>query len=215
VTAVLTKETADTELLVGPATMFDLSTATFTALLSPTMQIPEKAETLASVLLSISGLLARPDDAETSKHRGGPPVDRLQALLTFVCQAISDGEISELARGLLYATLTNYLGLIRRHAHESGAAKSDVDVWMIAVLQPIYLDLERLLGIIGRDALNGSADWQLVSYTLLNELLTVFEDKMDVIVTSLGKRGLLHNFMAAIRVADASIQGVFSAEAGK
>jgi hypothetical protein len=166
-------------------------------------------------LLSISGLLARPADSGNGKQRGGPPVDRLQTLLGFVCQAIADSEISELARGLLYATLTNYLEIVRRYAEESGAAKSAVEVWMAAVLQPVYFDLERLLGIIGRDALNGSADWQLVSYTLLDELLTVFEDKMDIIVTSLGKRGLLHNFLAAIRVADASIQGVFSAEAGE
>jgi nuclear pore complex protein Nup205 len=215
VTAVLTKETTDEALVIGPATTFELSTAAFTALLSPTMQIPEKAETLASVLLSISGLLARPADSGNGKQRGGPPVDRLQTLLGFVCQAIADSEISELARGLLYATLTNYLELVRRYAEESGAAKSAVEIWMAAVLQPVYFDLERLLGIIGRDALNGSADWQLVSYTLLDELLTVFEDKMDIIVTSLGKRGLLHNFLAAIRVADASIQGVFSAEAGE
>lgn len=215
VTAVLTKETADTDLLVGPATLFELSAATFSALLSPTMQIPEKAETLASVLLSISGLLARPDDAESSKPRGGPPIDRLQTLLTLVCQAIADSEISELARGLLYATLTNYLEVVRRHANESGAVSSEANAWIAAVLQPVFIDLERLLGIIGRDALNGSPDWQLVSYTLLDELMTVFADKMDIIVTSLGKRGLLHNFLAAIRVADGSIQGVFQAEAGE
>ena len=213
VTAVLTKEHADTDKLVGPAAMFEMSAAAFTALLSPTMQIPEKAETLSSVLLSISGLLARPDDAETVKHRGGPPVDRLQALLILVCRAIADSEISELARGLLYATLTNYLEVVRRHASESGATAIEANLWMTAVLQPVDVDLERLLGIIGRDALNGSADWQLVSYTLLDGLLAVFADKMDAIVTSLGKRGLLHNFMAAIRVADGSIQGVFPAEA--
>ena len=215
VTAVLTKNLADSELPVTPAVTFELSSAAFAALLSPTMQISSKAETITSVLLSLSGVLARPEEMERGSKRGGPPVDRLQMVLTYISQAIADGEISELARGLLYATLTNYLKLVRHYAKESGASKADADHWVAAVLQPIYVDLERLMGIIGRDALNGSVDWQLVSYTLLDEMMMAFEGKLDAIVNSLARRGLLHNFMAAIRVADSAVQGVFAAEAGK
>ena len=216
VTAVLTKTTAGSvEPAVNRQIMFDLSSACLASLLSPAMQVPQKAEILASVLLSLSSALSRTENANTGVKRGGLPVDRLQVILSDLVQAIADGEISELARGLLYSTLTDYLKLIRGYAINVAPTHTEAIQWMIAVLQPVYADLDRLLSIVGRDALNGSLDWQLVSYTLLTEIVTVFEDKTDSIVTGLRRRGLLQNFLAAIRVADLSIQSVFSAEAGE
>jgi hypothetical protein len=215
VNAVLTKCSESTTASVSRATIFELSTACLSSMLNPAMRVSEKAETLSSTLLTLTGALTQLEQRESGDKPTGPPVDRLQIILACICQAIADGEISEIARGMLYAVLVDYLKLVHRYASSTGAEKGETLAWMAAILQPIYTELDRLLNIVGRDALNGSVDWQLVSYTLLDQIFVVFEDKTDVIVQHLARRGLVHNFLAAIRVADSSIYGIFTADTGK
>lgn len=170
--------------------IYELSLNSF-ATLSSANEIPGKTDILSNVVLTLATTLQQEQHALARM-----PEDRLQNLLRYVMHGII-GETTESARGFLYSTMITYL---RALALEPGIGLS------LSSQNVLQSDMDRLLSVICRDALNGSEVWKTVSYSLLDEMLQSSGPSTSKLIDKLWHSGILHNFVASIAANDRDVQ---------
>lgn len=208
--AVLANRTA-----VPVTSILDLCESVLPALNILGEQDSNRIRDLSMGLMELSGKLA--DQLGNRSDYGSSDVspERMRNIFAELATAIADGNKQEISRGLLYATITNFLKCLFSQIPESELAAPQTKETVAAVLQPISGDLERILVVISRDAISGNPDWQMVSYTLLDELLVSLPGEFANVVQILARRGILHNILGAVVAADSSIIASIQPDSGE
>lgn len=178
--------------------VYELSLSVF-ASHSSANNVPQRTDILSNVVLALATTLSGSREQNVTQI----PEDRLQNLLRHVTQAIIGTDTTESARGFLYSTMIIYLRALQQFAEPVNAAGAPISSNSQNVLNT---NIERLLSVLCRDALNGSEIWKTVSYTLLDEMLQSCGASAPKLIDRLWQGGILHNFVASIAGNDRDVQ---------
>ena len=76
--------------------------------------------------------------------------------------------------------------------------------------------IEKLVGTITRDAIDGTEVWKTVAFMLLDSLVYLCRtEKQSSILTVLTRHGILSNFVHGLKESDVRLQGVLKPDPGK
>ncbi|GHJ88646.1 hypothetical protein NliqN6_5048 [Naganishia liquefaciens] len=178
--------------------VYELSLNAF-ASLSSGNDVVQKADLISGVVLALATTLSGSREQSIAQI----PEDRLQNLLRHVTQAIIGTDTTESARGFLYSSMIIYLRALQGFTNSMDAASASISLNSQNVL---IANIERLLSVLCRDALNGSEIWKTVSYTLLDEILQSCGAYGSKLIDRLWQGGILHNFVASIAGNDRDVQ---------
>lgn len=187
--------------------VYELSLNAF-ASLSSANNIPLKTDILSNVVLTLATTLSGSREQTIAQM----PEDRLQNLLRHVAQAIIGTDTTESARGFFYSTMIIYLRALLQFADPTDALGASISLNSQNVLNA---NIERLLSVLCRDALNGSEIWKTVSYTLLDEMLQSCGASGPKLIDRLWQGGILHNFVASIAGNDRDVQLALGPDPGE
>lgn len=124
--------------------------------------------------------------------------DVLSSFFHHIATLLADVQTSEASRGFYYSAAINVL----RHAE-----LRELKLGSPALLQ-------RLFGIICKDALHGSQIWQTVSYTSLDVLMANMGDS-QAIIDELDRSGFLQNVVRSLQESDRGLQALMDREDGE
>jgi nuclear pore complex protein Nup205 len=182
---------------------------------------------------------------ESDIDGGSLPSERLYTLLRGILECIMDSNRNQFVRGNLYAALINYLHLVSsaespRHTHENlslsegflstsvssddftfsdsqiGLSTRKASMSLITgTLSIMKNTLERLVGIIARDAIDGMEVWKTIAFMLLDSLVRLCRvEKQSIVLSALTRHGILSNFVQGLKESDLRLQGVVKPDPG-
>lgn len=185
----------------------ELSLASF-ATLGASSSIPAKTDILSNTILALATSL----QAEQQHPSSRMPEEQLQTLLRHVISGIIGSDTTESARGFLYSTMIVYLRCLLEFGTSIDPTHASLSLSSQSVLQS---DIDRLLSVLCRDALNGSEIWKTVSYSLMDVILQSSSNSVNKTVEKLWQSGVLHNFVASIAENDRDVQLALGPEPGE
>ncbi|KAF7421056.1 hypothetical protein PC9H_011576 [Pleurotus ostreatus] len=218
------------------STLFDLMQVLPNIIRSPDIQESTAVLLSETVLSSITKLREdRQNDTSGASGTNSLPVERLFVIVRGILDCIIEGGRLELVRGNLYAALINYVYLVTSFKAQfagllpsSGskalsASVSDEDAFAISrrpsstpstsleagSLALMKHAMDRLISTISRDAIDGAEVWKTVAFMLLDSLVRLSSmEKQNTVLNSLGRHGILANFVRSIRDSDLILQSV-------
>ncbi|TFK37612.1 nucleoporin Nup186/Nup192/Nup205 [Crucibulum laeve] len=80
-------------------------------------------------------------------------------------------------------------------------------------LAVIKSTMDRLTSVVARDAIDGTEVWKTIAFMLLDALVQLSsQEKQHIILNSLGRHGILANFIRGIKESDLRLQSVLKAD---
>lgn len=175
---------------------------------------------------------ARFRDQQTlgASHAGSIPAERSYSLLRDLVGCLLDRKQHHLVRGNLYASLIHYLDMVATtegnlsvvslngskpqdpfssstyDPRQTFATEGSVAAGSWAILQPV---LDRVVGLVSKDALNGAEVWKTVAFLLLDSLVQLPNSRVPVLL-SLFQAGYLTGFVQSIGESDSRSKPCFS-----
>ncbi|KAJ9123982.1 hypothetical protein QFC22_000773 [Naganishia vaughanmartiniae] len=184
----------------------ELSLASFETL-GGSVSIPAKTDILSNTILALATSLQTEQQHPASRM----PEEQLQTLLRHVISGVVGADTTESARGFLYSTMIIYLRCLLEFGTSVDPTHASLSLPSQNVLQS---DIDRLLSVLCRDALNGSEIWKTVSYSLIDVILQSSANSINKLVEKLWHSGVLHNFVASIAENDRDVQLALGPEPG-
>jgi len=152
------------------------------------------------------------------------PAERLYNILRAILEGILENSHVELVRGNLYAALINFINLIQSPpeaksprlfvaSEKPTALGSALELGCLAVMKPV---LEKLIGVVSRDAIDGSEVWKSIAFMLLDAVVQLSSlERQHVVLSSLNRQGILSNFVQSLKELDSRLQAVLKPDPGK
>ncbi|KAJ9097699.1 hypothetical protein QFC21_004736 [Naganishia friedmannii] len=184
----------------------ELSLACF-ATLGANSAIPAKTDILSNTILALATSLQNEQQHPASRM----PEEQLQTLLRHVISGVIGADTTESARGFLYSVMIIYLRCLLEFGTSVDPTYASLSLSSQSVLQS---DVDRLLSVLCRDALNGSEIWKTVSYSLIDVVLQSSANSINKLVEKLWHSGVMHNFVASIAENDRDVQLALGPEPG-
>ncbi|KAF9556462.1 hypothetical protein CPC08DRAFT_641486 [Agrocybe pediades] len=92
------------------------------------------------------------------------------------------------------------------NGRQSTSTASGLELGCLAVMKQV---MERLVATIARDAIDGTEVWKTVAFMLLDALVQLSGlEKQHAVLASLGRHGILSNFVRSIKDSDVALQEV-------
>lgn len=186
----------------------ELSLASFATLGAANSMIPAKTEILSNTILALATSLQGEQQHPASRM----PEEQLQILLRHVISGVTGADTTEPARGFLYSTMIIYLRCLLEYGTSVDPTHASLSLSSQSVLGS---DIDRLLAVLCRDALNGSEIWKTVSYSLIDVILQSSATSTNKLIEKLWQSGVLHNFVASIAENDRDVQLALGPEPGE
>jgi nuclear pore complex protein Nup205 len=174
-----------------------------------------------------------------SPYDFGVPSEKLISIFKKILECVLDPNAPELVRGNLYASLISYFHMINPNASkptetnyeafsdsvslDSSFSRSVNDRAVTAepgvLKQSVYtvnLVVDKLVQVIGRDAIDGSELWRSVAFSVLDCLTRLSRrEKQHRVLAALVKQGILHTFIGSVSELDADLEMIYSADPGE
>lgn len=169
--------------------IFNVASTCFQWLAVEDPPVPDLAAAFSQPIFAISVALRRTSD---------PSPDVLSSFFHHVATLLTNVQTSEASRGFYYSAAINVFKIAESKAMKLGSP---------AILQ-------RLFGIICKDALHGSQIWQTVAYTSLDVLVANMRDS-QAIIDELDRSGFLQNVVRSLQESDRGLQVLIEREDGE
>lgn len=182
-----------------------------------------------SILTTLCKLHEMIQGARSTEHQTAVslPPERLHSFLRNLLSCIVHSGRSQVVRGNLYACLIHYLRLVLlldgdKSSHSHANSPNDPESWTQAGAQQVRISesvelilplRDRLLGIMARDACDGTEVWRTVALLALDTLIK-FANARCGILEALSRSGNLQSFVQRLKDGDVQLQNILSANTG-
>lgn len=130
----------------------------------------------------------------------------------------SEAQLNPFGASLAYSTLKDSTMLRNPSVAASTSrnrttASTSLELSCLNVMKPA---LERLIGTISRDAIDGTEVWKTVAFMLLDAMVQLSSlEKQHPVLSFLNRHGVLTNFVHSIKDSDLRLQGVLKPDPGE
>lgn len=125
-------------------------------------------------------------------------------------------ESNPFALSLAVSTLHDSLSVRRSPSVASEkpvTSNSAIELGCLAVIKPV---MEKLIGVVSRDAIDGSEVWKSIAFMLLDAVVQLSSlERQHVVLSVLNRQGILANFVRSIKEMDGRLQAVLKPDPGK
>lgn len=130
---------------------------------------------------------------------------------------LAEVESNPFAMSLAVSTLQDSLSVRRSPSVPPSVVSekpgSALELGCLAVMKPV---IEKLIGVVSRDAIDGSEVWKSIAFMLLDAVVQLSSlERQHVVLSVLNRQGILANFVRSLKELDGRLQSVLKPDPGK